>query len=322
MARLGDVRRVYKSIGFMAFCRRVWREVCDDEVFVWASALAYAWLFALFPFMIFVLSLVPHLPEHVKDRALHELHHAINTVLADNAAQMMNDNIESVLTHRRSTLLSLGLIVTVWAASGGMNMTMSALDKCYDVPVGRSILIQRPVALVLTVVVATLIVAVLVLVPVGTLVTHYFERKELPGLTRWVLLMWNVARYSVAVVLLMTLLAIVYHFGPCVRQNYTAITPGSVFTLTVWILLGIAFRIYVNRFGKYDQTYGTVGGVAVLLLFFYIDAVVLLVGAEINSEIDFVLGVPRGSFDFRCRGPVASVKASLVQVLPTNSDEE
>ena len=302
MAQLRDIRRAFKTVGFFSFCRGVWREVVDDEVFVWASALAYAWLFALFPFMIFVLSLVPHLPEQMKDRAMHELHHAISAVLADSAATLMNDNIESVLTHRRSTLLSLGLVITIWAASGGMNMTMSALDKCYDVPVGRPIWKQRPLALLLTVVVATLIVAVLVLVPIGTVVTHYFERKELPYLTHWVLLAWNLARYTVAVVLLMTLLAIVYYFGPCVRQKFVALSPGSVFTLTVWILLGVAFRIYVNKFGKYDQTYGTVGGVAVLLLFFYIDAVVLLVGAEINSEIDFILGVPRGSFDFRPRG--------------------
>ena len=299
MARLRDVPRAFKTVGVWTFFKRIWQEIVDDTVFVWASALAYAWLFAIFPFMIFLLTLIPRLPEQVKDRAFTQVHEAVETVLAGDAAQMMNDNIDKVLNRRHTALLNLGLIVTLWAASGGMAMTMSALDKCYDVPLGRPFYKQRPLAILLTVVVATLILAVLVLIPVGTAVTHYFERHPVAYVTHGMVVGWNLARYSLAVILLLALLAIVYYWGPSIRQKFNPITPGAVFTLAVWLLLGVLFRLYVNKFGKYDQTYGTVGGVAVLLLFFYIDAVVLLVGAEINSEIDFILGVPRGSLDFR-----------------------
>ena len=96
-----------------------------------------------------------------------------------------------------------------------------------------------------------------------------------------------------------SLLAVIYYFGPSVRQNFRLLTPGAVFTIAVWLLLESFFRFYIDHFGRYDQTYGTVGGVAILLLFFYIDAFVLLVGAEINSEIDFARGIPRGTYDFR-----------------------
>src|SRR5881394_2666234 len=93
---------------------------------------------------------------------------------------------------------------------------------------------------------------------------------------------------------------ILYHWGPSIKQRFSYITPGAVFAVTVWILLAVGFRLYVDKFGEFNETYGTVGGVAILLLAFYIDAYVVLVGAEINSEIDFaVLGVPRGSRDFR-----------------------
>jgi membrane protein len=79
---------------------------------------------------------------------------------------------------------------------------------------------------------------------------------------------------------------LIYYFGPNVKHKFRIITPGAIFTVGVWLLLGATFRLYVDRFGKYGETYGAVGGVIILLFFFYIDALVLLVGAEINSEID------------------------------------
>ena len=88
------------------------------------------------------------------------------------------------------------------------------------------------------------------------------------------------------------------------KQRFRVFSPGSVFTIAVWILLAFTFKWYVNAFGKdsYNRTYGTVGGVVVLLLFFYLDALVLMIGAEINSEIDYeVLGVERGCRDFTAR---------------------
>ena len=91
-----------------------------------------------------------------------------------------------------------------------------------------------------------------------------------------------------------------YQKGPAIRRRWTWLTPGGVFCVAVWLTLGLLFKLYLREFGRYNETYGTVGGVVILLLFFYLDAVVLLVGAEINSEIDFkILGVDRGSRDYR-----------------------
>jgi len=205
--------------------------------------------------------------------------------------------------------LSIGLLVTIWAASGGVNMTMTALDRCYEVERGRSFFHRRAVAIAITIVVATMIVAVLVLVPIGNLVIKYVvehwpeKTTPIPRALLWTL---NGARYVAALVLMLTVVAIMYYYGISVKQKWRVFSPGAVFTIGVWVLLGFAFRWYVNTFGKdsYNRTYGTVGGVAVLLLFFYLDALVLMVGAEINSEIDYeVLGVERGSRDFTVPRP-------------------
>jgi hypothetical protein len=176
-------------------------------------------------------------------------------------------------------------------------------------------------------IVATLIISVVILIPIGTFVTNYLttgtERllqatklskpadptespreaaatkpdgaatmpveasiaSEPAKFTMW-LILWQVIRHGLALMFLLWVIALVYHFGPNVRQRFRLLTPGAVFTVFVWIVLGFAFRFYVDRFGKYGQTYGAVGGVIILLFFFYLDALVLLIGAEINAEID------------------------------------
>jgi membrane protein len=302
MARLSDVPKVMRGVGPLEFAKRVWNEIVDDSLFVWASALAYAWLFAVFPFFIFLLTLLPYLPPEAKEHAEGPMRDAI-AVLPAAAAKTVWENVQNVMHQPHTGLLSTGILITIWAASGGMNMTMSALDRVYDVAKPQPFYRQRPIAVVLTIVVATLILAVLILLPVTTVITHFIRAHQIALLSRGMLIAIDVARYSLALVLMFAVLATIYHFGPRVKQRFRPITPGAVFTIAVWLLLGFLFRLYVNKFGKYDQTYGTVGGVAILLLFFYIDAVVLLIGAEINSEIDFALGITRGSLDFRRPSP-------------------
>src|SRR5207302_2564230 len=125
------------------------------------------------------------------------------------------------------------------------------------------------------------------LLPIGTtvrewVVSHALIPKQLYPL----LIVFDVVRWILALAFLFSVLALVYHKGPSVKHRFTWISPGAVFSVVVWVLLGIGFRIYMDRVGErsYDRTYGTLGGVAILLLFFYIDALVLLIGAEINSE--------------------------------------
>jgi membrane protein len=319
MARLRDITTVFSSVGAFGFTKRVWGQVVEDNLFTWASALAYSWLFAIFPFLIFVLSLLPYLPGEAKAQAKEEIGHFVHQ-LPDQAAEVIWKNVTNVLDRPKQGLLIVGLGVAVWAASGGMATTMGALDKCYELDAGRPFYKQRPLALLLTLVVATLILAVLILLPVGTAMRTWAIKHEYLKDTDivWVVL-FDLVRYVLALLFLITSLTIIYHFGPSVKHKFHWLTPGAVFCLVVWVVLGVAFRTYVQRFGKYEQTYGTVGGVAVLLLFFYVDALVLLVGAEINSEIDFeVLKVKRGTRDFRPAERITEIATAAATAAPAS----
>ena len=299
MARLRDIPKVFAAVSPWEFSKRIWKEVDEDSVFVWAAALAYSWLFAVFPFLIFLLTLLPYLPPQVKAQAEGPLRDGIYQWVPQPSADLLWNNIYGVMHQTHNGILSIGILVTIWAASGGMSMTMAALDKVYDLSKPRPFYRQRPMAVLMTVVVATMVIAVLILLPIGTMVTHYVKQHDLLNVSRGLIWAWEIARYSLALLLLISVLAIVYYFGPNVRQRFRILTPGAAFTIAMWLVLGFGFRFYVDKFSHYDKTYGTVGGVAVLLLLFYIDAIVLLVGAEINSEMDFALGIPRGSTDFR-----------------------
>ena len=339
MARLRDVPSVLRKCGPWSFLKRLYKEISEDNLMTWASALAYSWLFAIFPFFVFLLTLIPLLKVEWRIEAKKQIEFAVNQLPEDareTVGGYIRPKLDQVLFQQKAGIRIIGLLITIWAASGGMAATMAALDKCYDVPETRPIWVHRPLAVGLTVMVGSLILVVIVLLPIGTVVTNKLTQgterllrmtpasrptsqesvatqpsdvsATAPAATQmaatrpallagpiaspsqfqlW-LVLWQVARYGLALLLLLGIVAVIYHFGPNIKQRWKFITPGSVFTVGIWLLLGVAFRIYVDRFGKYGETYGAVGGVIILLFFFYLDALVLLVGAEINSEVDCI----------------------------------
>jgi len=177
---------------------------------------------------------------------------------------------------------------------------MSALDKCYDLDRGRPFYRQRPLAILMTIFVILLLLLVGCLLPVGTFVRQWVIDHGLVGPRNPFLIVFDVSRWMLSILFLFSVLGMIYYKGPSIRHRFYLFTPGSVFCIVSWILLAFVMRTYMDRMGEgYNKTYGAVGGVAMLLLLFYVDALVLLVGAEINSEIDFeVLKVRRGSRNF------------------------
>jgi membrane protein len=342
MPMLRDLPRAIRGMGWMPFLKKIWFEIGDDNLWTWASALAYSWLFAIFPFFLVLLSLIPTLKYEWRVEAKNQINNAVNQlpheakVTVQTYLQPKLDRLMFEKSPAITLIWIIGLGATLWAASGGMAMTMSAMDRCYDVERARPFYKQRPLAVGLTLIVAAFILVVVVLIPIGSLVTNYLTQgtekllvsatkigkpaqsqdtprqiKEqtatsMPATTQaavavaaamveqprtfavW-LVLWQVARHGIALLLVFWVVALIYHFGPNVRQRFRILTPGAVFTVAMWLLLGAAFRFYVDRFGKYGETYGAVGGVIILLFLFYLDALILLIGAEINSEVDCAL---------------------------------
>jgi membrane protein len=320
MARLRDAPIAIHRTGAWPFTKRVWEQINDDNLLVWAAAMAFSWLFAIFPFMIFLLSLVPYLPPQIREDARRELDTVVEQWLPEEAAETMQGTIEDVLTQPRGGWLSISFLITLWVASGGMAMTMEALNKCYDVEVTRVFYVERPIAIGLTIAVAILVLAILFLLPVGTIVTLYLmeqawaEGREVSMALVW---LWNIARWTLAVLFMLLVLALVYYFGATrVRHNFRIFSPGALLSVLLWVVLAVGFRIYVDSYGRYDQMYGALGGVVVLLMLFYLYSLIILVGAEMNAEIDLIVrGEPEGASDPEAAPAVGEESETAGQVL-------
>ena len=320
----------------LKFAKVVLREVNEDNLFTWAAALAYSWLFAIFPFFIFLLSLLPLMPQQMKNEANKQINRAVDKLGHEAAGTLhgyLDPKLHQLLYNPPRGVLTFGLLIALWAASGGMAMTMAALDLAYEVQNKRPILHQpgdrdrddagrgnddhprhcaiadrhadhdkaysqhgspagshaghatarldqKPADVSATSPAATRAAAEQALVADPVVEPQKFTMF---------LVLWQISRYVLALGLLVCTASMIYHFGPRVKRKFHLLTPGVVFSVSIWIMLGQIFRIYVDRFGKYGETYGAVGGVIILLFFFYLDALVLLVGAEIDSEIEFAL---------------------------------
>lgn len=307
-----DLPRAVRDKGWRGFLSDIINEVFRDNVLVWASALSYSWLLALFPFLIFLLTLLPFVPEKQKQEVLESINGFVKTLPTATAATLsawIQPTIGNTLYQTWKGVMSLGLILTLWTASGGMAATMAALDRCYDIEVGRPFYKQRPIAVLLTAVVSVLMLLAVAILPVAGIVLqwiyeHADKAEKLLGfrIPLRVIVILDIARWLVGGMLLMMVVNVVYHFGCEVKRRYRFITPGAIFCVVSWVLLGYAFRFYIDHFAinSYNVTYGALGGVVVLLFLMYLAATLLLVGAEINAEIDYVvLKVPRGTKDLR-----------------------
>ncbi len=305
MPRLRDIPIAIRKVGAVELTKRVYGQILEDDVLVWASSLAYSWLFSVFPMLIFLLTLLPYAPAEQRQQVISSINNSVKQLPANTAEELIKW-VDFALNEKKSGLMSIGLLVALWAASGGMSVTMSAIDRCYDIDSGRSLIRHKARAIVLTVVTAVLMTLVVVLLPVGGAVLQWlwYNSERVLGWqipTRWWVLL-DITRWALGLLLLMMVLNVVYHFGCQVKRRYRFLTPGAVFCVITWVALGLGFRLYIDKYaiGGYNRTYGTVGSVIILLFLFYLAAIVLLVGAEINSEIDYaIFTVPRGTKDFR-----------------------
>lgn len=288
MAHLKDFLPTVRQVGLRKFVVTLIRRISRDRLTTQAAAVAYAWLFAIIPFLLFLLTLFAYIPEKRKVDSQKVIIEFVHRVMANDAAQTVISNLDQVLNEPRSGLLSFGLVATLWIASGGMSMTMTALDTAFDAKKTWPFYLQRPIAILLTMVITVMILIVFLLLPVGTALEQWLAYHwDLPATRIWAI---TCTRYTIAFLLLHCMLVLLYTFGTRAKKPFVFFSPGAMFTLLVWFALQGAFRFYVDRFGQYQKTYGAIGGVAILLLLFYIDALVMLIGAEINNQIDKTLG--------------------------------
>jgi membrane protein len=258
----------------------VWTEIGKDELTDRAAALSYYFVFALFPTLLFLTALLGLFPERgLMDRLLTPA----GEFLPPEAATLLSRTLAEIQRGASGGLLSVGAGVALWGASRGMVSIITTLNVVYGVTSPRPWWRRQLVALALTVAFSVLALGALLSLVLGERLGR--AAAVWAGLGENFTTVWGLVQWPLGFLLTLTGIDLVYHFAPAVRQRWYWLTPGSVFAGAAWIAASLGFRAYVSSFANYNATYGSIGGMILLLLWLYLSSMALLVGGEINSVI-------------------------------------
>ncbi len=272
--KLGDL-----SLGELG--RRLWKEINEDEVLNRAAALAYYVLFALFPGLLFLTALLGFLPVQ---GTLELLLHSLGRVLPDESLSLVQKSLQQAMQASHVSLLSVGAVAALWSASIGMASVTAALNVAYHVPDARPWWQRRGVALLLTLGFSVLLMTAFVLMVFGPRLGAIIATNW--GVRPAVQVLLGILSIVVPVCFALFGLALVYYFAPARELAWQWVTPGSVVANFLWLVFPLALRMYVKAFANYNATYGSLGGVILLMLWLYLTGMVLLLGAEVNPEVE------------------------------------
>jgi membrane protein len=268
-----------------ATLKRTVKEFQEDNLTDWAAALTYYAILALFPALIALVSIVGLVadPRTVTD--------ALNQIVSDlgpgTASKTFSGPIESITANRQAAgvLFVMGLAGALYAASGYVGAFIRASNVIYEIEEGRPFWKLRPlqlgVTLVMVMAVAVVFLALALSGPLAGAVGNAV------GLSDVAVTVYGLAKWPILAVLVLTMLALLYYSSPNVKiHGVHWITPGSILALVLWVLASAVFALYVANFGSYDKTYGTLGGVVTFLVWLWITNIAVLLGAELNAELE------------------------------------
>jgi membrane protein len=264
-----------KGIKWKDFLLDVKREWENDKVDTVAGALTFFGVLALFPFLVFVVSLTSLLIDPATAATLiSDLYRVAPPAVAD----ILSERIHALTTGQSPTLLTFSALGTIWAASGGIASLMEALNTAYGVNDSRPFWKRRGLAILVTLGSAVFVVIASLIAVAAPAVAHAL------GEPMATILLW--ARLPVSAFIIMAVLAVLYYVLPDVEQEFKFITPGSVVAVVLWLIASVGFSYYARKFGDYEVSYGALGGVIVMLMWMWISSMAVLLGAEINAIIE------------------------------------
>lgn len=282
--------------------RRVWREFNEDEIMDRSAALSYYFLGSLFPLLLVGFSMLGYLASPGSQLRQSILQHA-SMVLPGAADALIDKTLNEIMNASGGGKISFGLIASLWTAATGVAAVMAALNVVYDIRETRSYIRGRIIATGLMIAMSVCIVVGLAIALFGGTAAEWVGSQMHAGPV--FVLVWKVIQWVVVAFALSLAFALLYYYGPNLRdQHWEWVTPGSGVGFVLWLAVSLGLKVYISHFNTYSATYGSLGVVIILLLWFWVTGMALLIGAEINSEIEHA-AAERGDRDAKKRGEVA-----------------
>ena len=264
--------------------KRVWQQISEDDVFGRAAQLSYYFLLALFPLLLFLMTLLGYFADAGSQLRMTLLHY-LGTVMPSSALDLVSKTIDEISSGAGGGKLSFGLLAALWAASNGMSAITDTLNVAYDVKEKRPFWKLRLVAIVLTIILALMIILALTTILLGGKLATIIAASA--GFGNAFILGWKILQWFVLLIFVLVTFGLIYYFAPDLpERKWYWVTPGSLTGVALWLLVSFAFRIYLHFFNSYSVTYGSLGALIILMLWFYFTGAAILIGGEVNAEIE------------------------------------
>ena len=261
--------------------RRTFKECMDDDCLGLAAQLSYYFFLSVFPAMLFLLATASFFP---LDNLTDDVARVLGPFVSAEVLQLIQEQMQRLASADSGGLLTVGGLGALWSSSAAIISIVSALNRAYDLTETRPWWKVRLLAITLTFGVALFILVAFTIVLSGPTVAS--SLGEATGLGTAFELAWRILQWPLAFSLVTFAIGLLYYFGPDADQDWVWISPGAIAATILWLVVSLAFKIYVANFTDYNASYGAIGGVILLMLWFYLSSLVILAGAELNSEID------------------------------------
>jgi membrane protein len=267
-------------IGWGELFKRTLKEFNEDNCLGLAAQLSFYLLLALVPAIVFLVALASFLPAASIDQLLA----TARPFMPGDMAGLLDGLLTNVREEQSGGLLTFGLLMALWSSSAAIVGVIYAMNQVYDIEEGRPWWKQRLVAIALTIALAVFVLLAFGLVLLGPWLADWMaDHFGFGAVFAWT---WKILQWPLVFALVAFGLALVNYFAPDADQDWTWITPGALLATALWLLASLAFRFYVTNFADYNATYGSLGAVIILMMWFYISSMAILMGAEMNAEIE------------------------------------
>jgi len=273
----------FGGLSWKQLAKRVWHEIWQDDVFGQAAKLSFYFLLALFPLLLFLVNLFGYFAQSAELRS--SLLAYFRHVIPRSAFHLVVNTLNQITSGAGEGKTLIGILATMWAASNGMLAISEGLNAAYEIKDERPWWTTRLIAIGLTAacMVFTLISLGLVLAGgrIGAAVA------SATGFQHAFAIVWSLAQWPIALLIVLIAVNLLYRFAPDLKDwKWRWMTPGALVAVSLWLLASLGFRFYLRYFNSYNATYGSLGAVIILMLWFYFSGAAILVGAEVNSEIE------------------------------------
>jgi membrane protein len=272
------------GLSWKELAKRVWNEASNDDVWGRAAQLSYYFLLALFPLLLVLMAILGIFAD--KGTQLREsLIGYLGQVMPASAGELVQKTVDELSSSAGGGKISVGLLATLWAASNGMGAVSETLNSAYNVKESRPWWKSRLVAIGLTIALAILIVAALALLLYGYEIADAVTSWA--GLSGVFKITWKIAQWPIVLFFILLAFNLIYYFAPDLKeQEWKWVTPGAAIGVGLWLLVSFAFKTYLKYFNSYSATYGSLGALIIMMLWFYFTGMAILFGGEVNSEIE------------------------------------